>query len=318
MALTRGKSLRSAAPAALPSVAPAVLPSAAPVRPAKLSSAEPSSADPAPADISRPDQIADRIVDAILAGRLAAGQRLGEQVLADLFGVSRTLVREAMSRLSARGMVEVNARRGWFVVQPSLDEAREAFGARLALETGLLHGLAGPLPAAAVRRLQAHVADEQAAIRAGDAGQRSWLLGDFHVCLAKCAGNSLLADIVKDLTARTTLIATLYQSTHAAGESCAEHALIVAALAAGDLPLAIRRLRQHIGGVSDHLGQQTAADDPLASLRAALSPLQGSPTTTAPAAGPAPRKRLFTDLLSPAPATPPQPAKPGASNKKEL
>ena len=64
----------------------------------------------------------------------------------DLFGVSRTLVREAMARLSARGMVEVNARRGWFVVQPSLDEAREAFGARMALETGLLHGLTGPCP----------------------------------------------------------------------------------------------------------------------------------------------------------------------------
>ena len=45
----------------------------------------------APAEAGRPDQIADRIVDAILAGRLAPGQRLGEQALADLFGVSRTL-----------------------------------------------------------------------------------------------------------------------------------------------------------------------------------------------------------------------------------
>ena len=186
--------------------------------------------DVQPGDVSRPGAIADRIVDAILAGRLAPGQRLGEQALADLFGCSRTLVREAMARLSARGMVEVNARRGWFVVQPSLDEAREAFGARLALETGLLHGLDGPLPKAAIRQLKDHVAREQAAIRAADAGERSWLLGDFHVCLAECAGNGLLADILKDLTARTTLIATLYQSTHAASESCAEHAQIVAAL----------------------------------------------------------------------------------------
>ncbi len=239
-----------------------------------------------PTEAGRPDQIADRIVDAILAGRLAPGQRLGEQALADLFGVSRTLVREAMARLSARGMVEVNARRGWFVVQPSLDEAREAFGARLALETGLLHGLTGPLSAAALARLKTHIADEQAAIRAGDAGERSWLLGDFHVCLAECAGNSLLADILKDLTARTTLIATLYQSTHNAGESCAEHAQIVAALEAGDLPLAIAQLRAHIGSVAEHLGRQTDADDPLASLRAALSPR---------------RSKLFTRLdLSPA------------------
>lgn len=275
-----------------------------------------------PAAAGRPDQIADRIVDAILAGRLAPGQRLGEQALADLFGVSRTLVREAMARLSARGMVEVNARRGWFVVQPSRDEAREAFGARLALETGLLHGLSGPLPAPALQRLEAHVASERAAIRAGDAGERSWLLGDFHVCLAECAGNALLADILKDLTARTTLIATLYQSTHAASESCDEHAGIVAALAAGDLTLAITLLRHHIGSVAQHLGQDAAADDPLAPLRAALSPLKAQAPAVAgatPAAKPPaaatrrPRgRRLFSDLIptaDPADPTPP-PANP--------
>ena len=256
---------------------------------------------PAPsADTSRPDQIADRIVDAILAGRLAPGQRLGEQALAELFGVSRTLVREALARLSARGMVEVNARRGWFVVQPSPDEAREAFGARQAIETGMLQSLAGPLAAPAIATLKAHVAREQAAIDGDDAGERSWLLGDFHVCLAECAGNALLADILKDLTARTTLIATLYQSTHAAVESCAEHAQIVAALEAGDLPLAVQRLRAHIGTVAEHLGQSaTPDDDPLAPLRAALTPLQ------APAAAPAPTRRrparrLFTDLIPPA------------------
>ncbi|GCL66052.1 GntR family transcriptional regulator [Pseudaquabacterium pictum] len=257
--------------------------------------------EPASGEGNRPGVIADRIVDAILAGRLAPGQRLGEQALADLFGCSRTLVREAMARLSARGMVEVNARRGWFVVQPSLDEAREAFGARQALETGLLHGLNGPLPKAAIRQLKAHVAREQAAIAADDPAERSWLLGDFHVCLAECAGNGLLADIVKDLTARTTLIATLYQSTHAAGESCAEHAQIVAALEAGDQARAIALLRQHIGSVAEHLGQTTAADDPLAPLRAALSPLRSQPAAggaTPPATSRRPaRKRLFTDLI---------------------
>jgi len=243
-----------------------------------------------PVDGSRPGAIADRIVDAILAGRLAPGQRLGEQALADLFGCSRTLVREAMARLSARGMVEVNARRGWFVVQPSLDEAREAFGARMALETGLLHGLAGPLPRAAIRRLKDHVAREEAAIRAADAGERSWLLADFHVCLAECAGSGLLGAILKDLTARTTLIATLYQSTHAAGESCAEHAQIVAALEAGDQAQGIALLRAHIGSVAQHLGQDAAADDPLGPLRAALSPVQAGRAAAARATqAPSPR-----------------------------
>jgi DNA-binding GntR family transcriptional regulator len=249
---------------------------------------------PVPADSPRPEQIADRIVDAILAGRVAAGQRLGEQPLADLFGVSRTLVREALARLSARGMVEVNARRGWFVVQPSRDEAREAFAARAAIESGLVLTMpGGRISKPALRRLKQHVAAEQAAIRSGDASERSFLLGDFHVCLAECAGNPLLAEIMKDLTARTTLIASLYQSNHEATESNRDHVQIVAALEAGDSELAARLLREHLGSVTEHLSPEAA--DPLAPLRAALTP------KVAPQAKPAKprttRKKLFTDLL---------------------
>lgn len=244
-----------------------------------------------PKPVRSPDAIADRIVDAILAGRIGAGQHLGEQALADLFGVSRTLVREALGRLSARGMVEVNARRGWTVVQPSADEARDAFGARLAIETGMVQALPGALPPTQVRRLKQHVARERAAIRAGEPGERSYLLGDFHVCLAECAGNALLADILKDLTARTTLIATLYQSTHDAARSCADHARIVAALEAGDITQATQLVRAHIREVADHL-RQPSRDDPAERLRAALLP-----AAPAEAARPARRRRLFTALI---------------------
>ena len=78
-------------------------------------------------------------------------------------------------------------------------------------------------------------------------------------------------------------------------------------LEAGDLPLAIARLRAHIGSVSDHLGRQALADDPLAPLRAALMPLKApaaSPTGVSADAAGAPRarrRRLFTDLVPPRP-----------------
>jgi DNA-binding GntR family transcriptional regulator len=246
-----------------------------------------------------PGEIADRIVDAILAGRIAPGQRLGEQALADLFGVSRTLVREALARLSARGMVEVNSRRGWFVVQPSREEAKEAFDARIAIETGLLEGLRGAPPRAALRRLKQHVSAERAAIRAGEPGQRSYLLGDFHVCLAECVGNPLLADILRDLTARTTLIATLFQSNHDAAHSCADHARIVAALEAGELDTARRLVREHIEAVANHLGAPGPAGDPLQLLRSALEP-----HTPQAASAPRRRTRLFGDLIAATPAVP--------------
>jgi DNA-binding GntR family transcriptional regulator len=90
------------------------------------------------------------------------------------------------------------------------------------------------MQAAQLARLQQHLAEEQAALAGPDVGRRSYLLGDFHVCLAECLGNQLLADLLRDLTARTTLIAMLYQSTHDAVQSCAEHVEIVQALQAGD------------------------------------------------------------------------------------
>ena len=68
-------------------------------------------ADATPPEVS-PTVIAGRVVQSILAQKLAPGERLGEQALADLFGVSRTMVREALMQLQARGFVEVQPKRG--------------------------------------------------------------------------------------------------------------------------------------------------------------------------------------------------------------
>ena len=216
--------------------------------------------------------IAQRIIEAILAQRLAPGTRLGEQNLSMLFDCSRTLVREALVRLAARGIVTVSSRRGWYVVQPSHDEAREAFEARRVIETGLIRRH-GAVDKAAIKRLRQHVKQEQAALKGSDVGQRSYLLGDFHVCLAECLGNQLLADTLRDYTARTTLIAMLYQSTHDAVQSCQDHVAIVEALEHGDVAQAERLMEEHIGQVQAAL-RLAPVDDPLADLRQALAPVK--------------------------------------------
>lgn len=215
--------------------------------------------------------ISQRIVEAVLAQRLAPGARLGEQQLAMLFDCSRTIVREALTRLAARGIVTVSARRGWFLIAPTPDEVREAFEARRVIELGLIRGQ-GRLDEAAVARLNEHLQQEQAALRGDDVGTRSFLLGDFHVCLAECLGNSLLADTLRDFTARTTLIAMRYQSSHDAALSCQEHVGIVAALAAGDAERAEALMAAHLASVQAAL-RLPAEDDPLERLREALAPL---------------------------------------------
>ncbi|KQP18411.1 GntR family transcriptional regulator [Pseudorhodoferax sp. Leaf267] len=218
-------------------------------------------------------EISERIVEAVMAQKLAPGARLGEQPLAMLFDCSRTVVREALTRLAARGIVTVSARRGWYVIEPSEDDAREAFEARRVIETGLIRSLK-TVHKPALKRLKAHLAREKAALTGSDVGMRSFLLGDFHVCLAECLGNTLLADTLRDFTARTTLIAMLYQSPHNAVASCEDHVQIVAALERGDFAQAEQLMAAHIGTVQDAL-RLPIAYDPLAQLRQALAPVAG-------------------------------------------
>jgi len=223
-------------------------------------------------------EIAQRVVESILAQKLKPGERLGEQELADLFGVSRTLVREALMQLQARGFVEVRSRKGWFVVEPSIDEARDAFAARRAVEGGMLRQTEGRPMQQVIRTLRRHIDDERRAVDGADAATRAFVLADFHVCLAECLGHKVLADMLRDLTARTTLVATLYQSTHDARESCEDHARIVSALEAGELETAERLMLEHIGSVESALGKSiTGEPDARERLRATLAPLARAP-----------------------------------------
>ncbi|WP_108260383.1 GntR family transcriptional regulator [Mangrovicoccus ximenensis] len=88
-----------------------------------------------------PRAIETTLLSAIVEGRIAPGSRLSENRLAEAFEVSRTLVREALTRLETRHIVSVSPRRGWFVNRPTAEEAAAVllFGAaagRGAIGTG--------------------------------------------------------------------------------------------------------------------------------------------------------------------------------------
>ena len=217
-------------------------------------------------------KIAERIIQSILNRKLKPGERLGEQELADVFEVSRTLVREALMRLQARGFVEVRPRLGWYVVEPSFDEACETYAARRVIEPGMLRDAGKPLQSV-IRKLRQHVAAERKAIASCDAAERSVLLADFHVCLAECLGNRFLTLMLIDLSARTTLVSALYQSQAAAQASNHDHADIVDALAAGDTEKAEQLMRAHIDTLAARLDESLAKPGSAHDrLRAALAP----------------------------------------------
>jgi len=221
--------------------------------------------------------IAERVVRSILDRKLRPGERLGEKELADVFGVSRTLVREALMQLQARGFVEVRSRMGWYVVEPSFEEARETYAARRVIEPGLLRDAGRPLQSA-IKSLRQHVAGEREAIAKSNAGTRSVLLAEFHVCLAECLGNRFLTAMMLDLSARTTLVSALYQSQTEAQHSNDDHAAIVDAMEEGDMAKAEQLMRDHIDTLAARLDETLAHTGRARDrLQTALGPPVGAP-----------------------------------------
>jgi DNA-binding GntR family transcriptional regulator len=80
-----------------------------------------------------PEQIADHLGVAIVNGEYRGGERVREQALAGLYGVSRGPVREAIRMLEKRGLVELFPRRGAYVVQITLEAIADIFNIRATL-----------------------------------------------------------------------------------------------------------------------------------------------------------------------------------------
>jgi DNA-binding GntR family transcriptional regulator len=199
--------------------------------------------------LSSTDHIVQALTRAIIEHRLVPGEKLKEQRIADQFGVSRTLVRQALYQLSQKHLIRIEQSRGAFVCAPSSREAREVFAVRMMLESAMVETLVSGLTAAKLKSLREHIAAEAEAVDGTDAASRVELLGDFHVLIAELIGNDVLAQALQDLISRCSLITLLYQSDRAAVNSHDEHVALVDAIAAKNKSLAVRLMNEHLANV---------------------------------------------------------------------
>lgn len=213
-------------------------------------------------------RIVDAVTAAIVERRLMPGTQLVEQQIAGIFKVSRTVVRQALNQLSRDRLVQLEPARGAFVRQPSVQEAREVFEVRAMLESAMVRELCQRITDAQIADLRAHLAAEATAVSRSDVSGRTRLLADFHVILARMLGNATLAELLGDLLSRSQLISLMYQSSHSAEHSQAEHVAIVDALARRDAHAAVALMTGHLGNVERNLRLQPRITD----LGAALLP----------------------------------------------
>jgi DNA-binding GntR family transcriptional regulator len=204
-------------------------------------------------ETSTTSSIVEALTRAIVEHRLHPGTKLAEQKLADHFGVSRTLVRQALFQLSQNRLITLEPARGAFVAAPTASEARQVFAVRRMLEIEMTRAFVREATPARLRALREHVAQEKAALARDDAAGRNELLGDFHVRMAELMGNEVLAQMLGELISRCALITLMYQTASAAEHSSEEHAEIVKALAARDEALAVRLMDEHLQHVEQGL-----------------------------------------------------------------
>ncbi|MBS0512940.1 MAG: GntR family transcriptional regulator [Proteobacteria bacterium] len=202
-----------------------------------------------------------RILGAIIEHRLAPGRKLVEERLASVFGASRAMIRQVLTRLSHEMVVTLVPNRGAFVAEPTVDEAREVFEARRLIEPALARKLAQTVAPAQLSRLRQLVAAEERARAARDRQTVIKLSGEFHLEIAEMAGNAILARQMRELTLLTCLIIFLYDSP--GGRACPddEHHQLLDAFTCRDGERAAGLMLHHLDHVEQSLDISLTAQD---------------------------------------------------------
>lgn len=213
------------------------------------------------------DQVKDRLLQDILAGRYPPHSRIVETRVARELGTSQAPVREALRGLEALGVVEILPFRGARVRRPSTAELLEAYAVRQELET-LGARLGVP------RMTEADLADierlHEAMQRAADAGDRHDVAiadASFHARVLQLAGNQTLERVWRSLEPFSRTYITLVAPGADAHWTADLHPRIVAALRTRDPEAVVVALQRHFAEASAHLAEGwdvaggAAADD---------------------------------------------------------
>jgi len=189
--------------------------------------------------------VRDTLRVAILSGQLPGGTRLVQADIAASLEVSTTPVREALIQLASEGLIQFDAHRGAVVHEIDLDELREIYEIRSALEQ------------VAVRRAAANINDEQLDRAAelvevmentGEPAewvQRNW---DFHTLVEQGAGSKRLASVIKSVQNSSSLYVAHSVKLHPERmrDANVEHRNLLGALRNRDGDLAADIIREHL------------------------------------------------------------------------
>ncbi len=200
------------------------------------------------------DRAYETLRQEILHWRLAPGTVLGEVEQAARLGISRTPLREALSRLAAEGLVEAQSGRGLVVASVSPDAVRELFELREALETtaaALAATRRDPEPFAA---LAVEFDGAARLVEQGELEAYYALVARFDEAIDASIGNPYLESALRGVRTHLLRIRRLSQDAPARlVRAAAEHRTIAEAIRDGDAELARHATHVHLRASLRHI-----------------------------------------------------------------
>ncbi len=195
------------------------------------------------------DDIYPRLFDAILEQRIAPASRFTEEGLGETFGVSRSVIRRVLAKLSHQQVIILRPNQRAQVAAPDAQQTRQILEARRMTEVTVVQLACAQATPAHIRQLRELIARERDCIDRDQRATAIRLSGEFHLQLAAMAHNAPLAQFLNSLVPLTSLIIAQYEAHACTYCAWQEHVAIVDALEQRDVNRAIGLMTQHL----DHL-----------------------------------------------------------------
>jgi DNA-binding GntR family transcriptional regulator len=192
------------------------------------------------------------LYNAILERRLAPETKLGENLLADHYKVSRTIIRQVLQRLSHDRLVKLEPNRGAFVAVLSLDEAKQIYEAWRLTESAIIRSVTQSITPEQIAALRSLIAEERDACHQKDIARLARLSVQFHLQLAQLCPNQFLVRFFQELVPQTSL-AFFYEVRNMPICAEDEHSNILNCIAVGDAEAAVVVAIAHIKGIESAL-----------------------------------------------------------------
>ncbi|OIN51792.1 GntR family transcriptional regulator [Pseudomonas azotoformans] len=199
------------------------------------------------------DDIYPRLFDAILEQRIAPASRFTEEGLGETFGVSRSVIRRVLAKLSHQQVIILRPNQRAQVAAPDAQQTRQILEARRMTEITVVQLACAQATATQIRQLRELIARERDCIERDQRGPAIRLSGEFHLHLATMAGNAPLAQFLNSLVPLTSLIIAQYEAKVCTYCAWQEHVAIVDAVEQRDSNAAVALMNQHLAHLESKL-----------------------------------------------------------------